>query len=130
MKYVIKGDPIAWARAGLHGKRVYDTQKHQKLVAGITLRDQHQGRPMYQGPLSLDVTFYLKIPQRRNDNWDNKPHYSPPDFSNLLKFIEDIGTGLLYEDDRLISHVSGKKVYGIEPRTEFTIMELNGQTEG
>ena len=122
MVYIIKGDPIALARPRVGGKKVYDAQKHEKLVAGIDLRNQHGKRSFYSGPLHLRVVFYLKLP-RDNHIQEGDPHISKPDLSNLIKFIEDIGTGILYEDDKWISCIEAHKVYGKEPRTEFTIEE-------
>jgi Holliday junction resolvase RusA-like endonuclease len=124
MKYIIEGDPVALARPRMSGRAVYDSQKQLKLVAGLALRSQHGDKPFYEGPLHMDVQFYLKISQRRKDSLENQPHRSKPDLSNLLKFLEDIGTGILYHDDMMISEVVCGKYYSDIPRTEFTIREL------
>lgn len=127
MKYILEGDPIAWARAGLHGKKFYDTQKHLKLVMGINIRNQHSDRPFYEGPLILNVQFFMKMPARVKDklSWEGKPTKSKPDLSNLIKLIEDTATGILYNDDCLIYKINAERVYGQKPRTEFTIREVN-----
>jgi len=125
--YTIKGDPIALARGRYHNRKVYDSQKNEKLVLGITLLNQHKDRPLYTGPLQLDVTFYMPIAKSRQKQRNvllNTYHVFTPDLSNMIKFIEDIANDILYSDDCLISKINAKKIYG-EPRTEFTITQLS-----
>lgn len=125
MKYIIQGNPVAWARAGISGGRLYDTQKHIKLVMGITIRNQHGNRPQFEGPLILEATFYMPIPKRIKDKstWEGKPMKSKPDTSNLLKLIEDCCTGVLYKDDAIIYKIIAERIYGQHPRTEFIFRE-------
>lgn len=126
MKYILEGEPTAWARAGLAGRKLYDTQKHLKLVMGITLKNQHDDRPFYTGPLILDITFIMKIPSKAKEpsEWEGTPTRSKPDLSNLIKLVEDTATGILYKDDCLIYKINAERVYGENPRTEFTIREV------
>jgi Holliday junction resolvase RusA-like endonuclease len=44
---------------------------------------------------------------------------------NLCKGVCDALTGIVYRDDSLIAEVHSKKIYGINPRIEITIEELN-----
>jgi Holliday junction resolvase RusA-like endonuclease len=121
--YVIEGDPIPLARSRHVNYHVYDSQKKQKLISGLSLRDQHGERDLYEGPIHMDVTFFMrqavKTPQ-------SGLHFYKPDLSNLLKFVEDVCTKVIYYDDCLIASISAKKVYSTNPRTEFTIRELHG----
>lgn len=124
--YIIEGEPIPLARARHAAHRVYDSQKNKKLVLGITLRNQHKDRPLYTGPLLLTATFFMPIPktrQKQKNSLEGKTHIFTPDLSNLVKFIEDISSGVLYHDDCLIAEIIAKKIYG-EPRTEFTLTKL------
>lgn len=124
-KYIILGDPVALARPRMHQKKVYDSQRTEKLIAGINLRNQHGSDPLFEGPLFLDVSFFLKIPSSHHKkNLEGLYHHKTPDLSNLLKFIEDIATGVIYVDDRLISQCTCAKYYSDTPRTEFIIKEI------
>ena len=125
--YIIKGDPIALARARHYNRRVYDSQKNEKLVLGITLRNQHAERPQFIGPLQLDITFFMPIAKSRAKQRAtllDSYHFYTPDLSNLIKFVEDLATSILYPDDCLIAKIIAKKIYG-DPRTEFTITKLS-----
>ena len=124
--YVLEGDPVALARGRHVGRRVYDSQKNEKLVLGITLRNQHGDRPLYDGPLLLDVTFFMPIAKSREKHRAHlmdSCHFYTPDLSNLIKFVEDLSANILYHDDCLIAKIIAKKIYG-EPRTEFTLTKL------
>lgn len=126
--YVIKGDPIALARGRINGKKVYDSQKHLKFMAGIELVRQHDNAPFLTGPLHLDVTFFMAMPQKMNKTTrlkkDGAYHVYVPDLDNLVKFICDVSNGILFDDDSIVASISCKKVYGHEARTEFSLSKL------
>lgn len=122
--FVIPGDPIPLARPRYsnHNSRVYDSQKQEKLIIGITLRNQYEGEPM-KGPLHLTARFYLPMPKTRTTK-PGAPHYFRPDLSNLLKWVEDVITDIIITDDALIASIFSSKMYDLNPRTEFTLMLL------
>lgn len=126
-KFVIPGKPIPLARARHNGSVIYDKQKHEKQIYRYQLLAQRK-LPMFTGPLILTITFYMTIPMswsiKKKTMMKGQLHDKKPDYSNLLKFMEDCGTGILYEDDSKIAVVIGKKIYDTEPRTEFTITEV------
>ena len=131
--YVIKGDPIALARARQTRGRFYDAQKNLKLVWGINLRNLHDDYGYFDGPIFMDVIFYMPIPktasQKKKCQLQDQWHIFKPDSSNLLKFVEDVATTISYKDDCIIAKHCIEKVYddGKGPRTEFIFSELKGR---
>ena len=124
--YVIPGNPVPWKRAGHANGTFYDQQKHAKLGTGLYIQNQHQGG-LYSGPLLLDITFYFPMPVSLKKKWEsmcNTPNFYRPDLSNLIKYIEDVCTGLIYEDDCLITEIRAKKLYSNIGRTEFALTEI------
>lgn len=135
MKYTftIPGNPIPLARARINPKAffgkttrsMWDPQKELKLVTAITLQNQFENIIPFVGPVHIDAIFYMPISKSKSKKHRQeivgKMHPTKPDISNLLKFIEDAATGLLYKDDCIISSVNIKKIYDLNPRTEFTI---------
>ena len=125
--YVINGDPVPLLRPRFsrYTQRVYNSQKNTMLVASIDLQSQHNQLPFFKGALHLDITFFMapskSLRLSKKQIFHGKPHIFRPDLSNLIKFVEDIANGVLYEDDCIISSITAKKVYDIIPRTEFTI---------
>lgn len=123
-RYSLPGDPIALARPRFGDGRVYDSQKQIKLIAGITLQSQHDDTPLFEGPLSLNIQFYLPILSAKKFRLNTKPHTQTPDISNLIKFYEDIMTGIVYKDDKTIACVVARKFYSTNPRTEIIISQI------
>src|SRR5271165_1312730 len=128
MRYVIPGNPIPLQRVRFGGGRCWDEQKKVKVGLQVILDGLHGANPMYSGPLQLEIIFYFKFPQavsqKKKDEMREKGHSNKPDLSNLIKFYEDIATGILYEDDRLISDIIARKRWDDVPRTEFVITEI------
>lgn len=126
--YIIPRQPVPLRRGRVNYQVgvVYDDQKEHKNNVRLLLRKQHGSAPMFKGPLKLAVTFYFG----RLDPQDFYHTYIP-DLSNLIKMVEDIGTGILYEDDCLIAEITAVKCYSTSSRTEFTITELaKGESNG
>lgn len=122
--YVIPGDPTPLARARLCPSGIYDPQKQAKLGWGLQLVNQHKNLGYFKGPIALDITFFMAIPDSRKSNFSklvNTYHVYKPDISNMLKWVEDCAQGILYQDDCIISQVICKKLYSDEPRTELKI---------
>jgi len=121
-EYKIAGDPVPLARprASLTCK-MWDAQKQVKLARGLQLRNQHGDLPFFNGPLHIDATFYFEPPKKKDLG---SLHVYKPDLSNLVKFLEDIATGVLYKDDCLIASTSAKKCYADQAATVFTIKQL------
>ena len=125
MRYVIIGEPIPLLRARHGNRRTWDSQKQQKLIYGINLKSQHDEQPLFQGPIHLDIIFFMEPPQsRRRHTLEHQLHIFRPDLSNLIKFVEDVASGILYADDCIIASISARKCYSESARTEFEIKEL------
>jgi Holliday junction resolvase RusA-like endonuclease len=126
--YVLLVDPIALARAR-HGRgKTWDSQKNEKMYYGFLLSQLHRDRPLFKGPLHMEVVFYIKIPKsskNKMQEMEGKWHSTKPDNSNLLKFIEDVGVGILYHDDAIICSQVIQKKYSDSPRIELLIKEMS-----
>lgn len=117
MKYTISGQPIPLARPRFVKGHIWDCQTGEKLVASTNLRFQHKLEPLTR-PLHIDIIFFMK--HSRKQGW----HTSRPDLDNMIKFILDVGNGILYADDAQVVKITAEKKYDKEPRTEITITEL------
>ena len=128
MHYTIEGIPIALARPRFGKDHIYDSQKQLKYSVGIQLKDQHFGYEPFEGPLRLDVVFFMPMPQRikskSGEHSAKMPQYCKPDLSNLIKFIEDASNKIIIEDDAMISEINAGKYYSEIPRTELTITRI------
>jgi len=129
MIYIVPGDPIPLMRPRIsYQRKMYDAQQSAKLVYGIHVQNQHNEKPLLDGPLHLDVTFFMNmnnVPKKLKPLKENTLHYGRPDLDNLIKFVCEIGTSIIYKDDAQVSSISARKIYAYEPRTEFSITPIN-----
>lgn len=124
--YVIKGDPTPLARPRFRNSTVYDKQKEIKLIAGIHLRAQHNERPLLEGPLHLDATFFMKMPiKARPKKMSDRPHIARPDLDNLIKYILDVCNKVVLRDDCCVCSITARKCYSSEPRSEFSFTTIS-----
>lgn len=149
MKIVIPGTPIPKARnrrRRLADGRVmdYDPQHAEKNNVAkqlqkcikASLNSENSEIVMKASELnskksfSLDVVLYIPIPKsdsmahRNAKLWGLIPHNQKPDSSNYLKFYEDAANSVLYDDDSMLCHVSAKKKWSDNPRTEINIIPM------
>ena len=131
--YTIKGDPVPLARARHSQYKVYNTQKDLRIYQHIELERQVKRKPYDSMPLIMIVTFFMPISKslskKRQEELVGMPHFYKPDNSNLIKWIEDIGTALIYHDDCLIYKTIAQKIYDRNPRTEFILMTYAEELE-
>ena len=119
--FVIPGTPVPLKRPRINFKsgKVYDEQSQYKNSIQLLLLSQRGRAPLFQGPLKISLSFYFMWREGKDFY-----HTSVPDLSNLIKMVEDIATGILYNDDCIIAEISAVKCYSPSSRTEFTITEL------
>ena len=88
---------------------------------------QHNNEPLLDGPLHLEVTFYMPIPKfKAKKIQSGQYHHIIPDLDNLTKWICDICNEVVYKDDAIISSINAKKIYDKNARTEFFFTQLKG----
>lgn len=128
--YRLDGDPVSLKRPRMGKQHMFDAQKEQKLITGISLQQQHGAYDLFEGPLLLIAEFFFKMPvkitKKKREELNGQPVEKKPDLSNLIKYIEDAATTVLYHDDCIITTITAIKRYGDEPHTHFVIAEDNG----
>ena len=76
----------------------------------------------------MDITFFMRPSKKftalNKKTFINQYHTFIPDLSNMIKYVEDTAQGILYKNDSIISSITAKKVYDLNPRTEFTLKTL------
>jgi Holliday junction resolvase RusA-like endonuclease len=134
--FIIPGNPVPLARARINPKaffnntrcKMWDPQKELKLVAAIHLRNQFENLEPIVGAIHIDAKFYMPIPKSKSKKLQagliGKHHICKPDLDNLIKFICDCATGILYKDDAVVASINIQKLYDEDPRTEFTLIPL------
>jgi len=89
---------------------------------------------LLDGPLRVDVFFYLKRPLSHCGTGRNSGvlkasaptyHRSKPDKDNLEKLVLDALTEIIWKDDSIICQGWSQKEYSSKPRVEIYIKQLS-----
>ena len=130
-RYIIPGSPMPLARARQGNSRAYDEQRFLKIGLRDMLSTQHGSQPLFPGPIILSVSFffplrpYLLHPKQTEQRLKiiNSPHFSRPDLSYLVRFIEELCIGITYQDNCAIYSIIASKTFSDNPRTEIDICQ-------
>lgn len=127
LKYLINGQPLSFAKAHYASESGFSNTKDAQLIWRITLANQHNERPPLKENLEVFFQFYFLDAPRykpRKDPEAKKQHKLTPTAFELMKFVSEMATGILWTDTRLIVRSTVEKYYSQEPRTEITIIRL------
>jgi len=118
--------PQKQTRFGKH--RAYDPSKLYKQTIQWQIRPHAPKEPL-QGPLTVDMTFYLPIPKGTSNiltkqmiNGTSLP-YKRPDLDNLAYIVTNAMKELIYHDDSQIVDLILRKRYAQEPKTVIKVIE-------
>jgi Holliday junction resolvase RusA-like endonuclease len=135
--FTLPGAPITKLRPRFSrhkGKvRTYDSQSEEKNTIGWQLKARMKGRNPLQGPLRLDIKFYMPIPKSASKKKKEQmasgeiKHTKTPDCDNMVKAYLDCMNDIVYIDDKQIYKLNATKLYGEYPRTEIKICEELGK---
>lgn len=137
VQFVVPGQPVAKGRpkATKKGKLItlYTPEKtanYENLVA-YAANVAMAGKSLMLGPIYLELDIRLQIPA----SWSPKKRQSAtqgliaatkkPDFSNILKAVEDGMNGVVYHDDSQIVEASQRKRYAETPGVVVIVRELD-----
>jgi Holliday junction resolvase RusA-like endonuclease len=122
-------EPVAFARAGQHGKTHFTPAKQARHMATIRQyaeRAMH-GRPPFEGAIRLTARFSYTQPA----SWPKKKKAatfwktSKPDADNLTKLIKDSLSGCAYLDDAQVASMTVEKFYADAPCVEIMLSSLD-----
>ena len=131
----IPGDPTPLhrpraCRAGSRVRMYSDQEKEMNAYRLELLRHVPVGWSALQGPIALECRFYFQVPVSAPKKRQalmlsgGEFHTKKPDGSNLLKFVEDCGNGVLWTDDKQIVRASFCKSFGVQAGTEIAFREI------
>lgn len=125
-----KGRPRATSRGGF--VRMYTPEKtaaYERKVALIAAGAM-VGKPLFAGPVVATITAVYPIPS----SWPKKKRERAvvgdiwptvkPDLDNVEKVLFDAMNGIVWNDDKQAVVVTKYKAYGVEPRVEIEVSEI------
>lgn len=122
--YTLDGDPVSFSALKITRAPGWDHAKQIEFNARNNLSNQHSPLPPINKPFSLRVEFFFNCKRRRFnvvENHTNDPNDRRPSVLDLIKFVEYVGTDVLWDKARFISHVYAFKKFDEKPRTIIEI---------
>ena len=75
------------------------------------------------------MTIADSLSKKKKDALLGQKHHKRPDLSNLIKYLEDAAQGILFADDATITTINARKIYDMNPRTEFYLLKDNSEDQ-
>lgn len=120
-KILLPGEPISQKRARIFAKGAMDPCWEAKEQHRSYIREHYQNICLSQA-LRVYIRFYYGFPKSMSEKKRLiAKKTTRPDLDNLVKYILDMGNGVLWEDDAQIIDLNCSKEYGDMPKTEITI---------
>lgn len=125
MRIQIDGNPIPDARPRVTRYGTYNPRHREKTRLKTYLLSL--GIKALSGPLKVSLVFFMAIPKSTSKKKSKEmltnriTHTKKPDLDNLVKFVFDSCTGILFDDDRQIVHLEAFKCYDESPSTMIDI---------
>lgn len=121
--------PVTWSRPRFDSdtRNVFNTKRYAnfKDELGVFARLAMRGRPLITGEVKLYAEFYRRKPKPRKD----KPQVSfIGDVDRYLNAVLDSLIGICYEDDRQVTDIHGKKIFG-NPHILIELEEVKGESK-
>lgn len=130
-----KPQPAGSKRGFYAGGRVIVTDANansrpwKALVSDAALKEIGGRGPLYRGPLSLSLMFYMPRPKGhfgRRGLLPSAPEHPAvkPDVTKLIRAVEDAMTGIVWKDDTQVVIQQAQKQYGEPARCEVIVHPL------
>jgi len=137
ISFIINERPIALKRhRHTKNNKTYDPQIQEKRYCQMLIKQQitnitSLNESLFCGPIAINIIFQFKLPKSKQAKKGKGFFYTHrPDLDNLLKFILDVMSNVIYADDAYIYKIDAIKCYGDKNKTEVIIKEVTQEPLG
>ena len=134
LEITIPMKPVAKGRPRFSQGRCFTPEK-TVIAEGMIARAVYRHMlamniPIAQGPLSLNLSFFFKLPKKSSDkqtlilNYSTQHHIKRPDIDNLEKLVTDSLNKVAYYDDCQIAQISARKLYAEEDSIHILLKNI------
>lgn len=125
IKIVVKSIPVAQPRVRVTKWGAFNPVKDKANWARIQIAEQFNEK--LECPIEIKFIFYMKIPKSTSKKIREAIqrgeifHTKKPDIDNLIVFILNSMTDIVYHDDSQVYKLCSEKRYSENPRTEIFV---------
>lgn len=120
--YILRGKPVAIAKSLRPNTRYCgDDGKIQRISHRIDLENQHEGKPLFTGPIKLSVTFHIMATGKSKER---ESLMKTPSIVSMLKYVEEILLGIVYSRQDCIVKIDSEKVLDTETYTQIILEKI------
>lgn len=109
------------------GKRFYNPKQKEITSAKWQVKSQFNQKPI-PSATEIKVSYFFHVP--KNTSYIKKKqmlanmikHTSRPDTDNLTKFLKDVLSGIVFEDDKQVWHEDCRKLWCETEKDEKTLI--------
>jgi Holliday junction resolvase RusA-like endonuclease len=124
--------PKGWSRAIItdDSKRNKEWRSVVALAGYEAMRASPDGQILFEGPLSLSITFIMPRIKAHFDSKGNLRRHAPtyvitrPDAGKLKRSTEDALTGVVWHDDAQVSVIMILRIYGGKTGAQIKVEAL------
>ena len=112
--YIIPGMPLNYHKFNLANQKEWGNQHEILLNHRQILLNQHNDKPLFDGPIHIETVFYFPI-----HNKQSHVHYLPFKFSffNLIKYVQRISEDVILTKNAYITSFESTIRKSYDPRT-------------
>ena len=122
---IVNSIPVAQPRARITRWNAFNPAKDKANWARLQIAEQFNEK--LECPIEIKLTFFMKIPKSTSKKKREAIekgyifHIKKPDIDNLMIFILNCMTDIVYRDDNQVFKISAEKIYSDNPRTEISL---------
>ena len=125
VKIHIPFEPVPWAAPKIGRGHTYDPREADKRAVRYLIAEQYSG-PLLDCPMLISFSFVCSIPKtaskkKREAMLSGELVPVKGDLTNFQKLYEDCLKGIVIKDDRKVSIIFAKKMYGEKPSVSIGV---------
>lgn len=123
--FSVEGDPMPFFKSRHTERKTWDTIQTAIVSYRNNLDNASTNLGQLNGPLFLNIEFYLPYQYKNETYLIDRPHQGLPQLTRLVQFVEQVALEVsVIANPGQISSLFAKKHWSNNPRTEFLLYEI------
>jgi len=124
-QFSIEGDPMPFFKSRHTQRTTWNAMQSAITSYRNNLQNACDSTKQLEGPLFLNIEFYLPYHYKNETFLINRPHGVIPQLTRLVQFVEQVALEVeVINNPGQICSLFAKKLWTDKPRTEFLLYEV------